>query len=478
MERAATACVNWMVEKFSAETDYTIICGVGNNGGDGLAIARLLIEKKINVQVAVIHYSENYSVDFKNNLARLEKIGIPIKNIVQVSDVLSLLFINRKKEVLIDAMIGSGLNKPITGLLAECINYINNLSLTVVSVDIPSGLFADKLTAASDSIIRATYTLTFQFPKLTFMFLENAPFVGVFTILDIGLHPEFISKINTKNHFITKAAVQLFLKKRNKASHKGNFGHALILAGGYGKMGAAILTSKACMKSGAGLLTAHIPKCGYEIMQTAFPEAMVEVDSEEEFISDAIKVEKYDVLAIGPGIGTEQQTQKVVKSVIQNSANPIVFDADAINILSENKTWLSFIPPQSIFTPHLKEFERLVGKSANSEERLILQRDFSFKYNVYVVLKGAHTSISTPNGDVFFNSTGNPGMATAGSGDVLTGIITSLLAQGYTSEQACVLGVYLHGLAGDFASHAKSEESMIASDIIDEIGVAYSFLKE
>lgn len=475
MERAALACVNWIEERYDAQTEFKIVCGQGNNGGDGLAIARLLTDRNYKAQVFIVNHSEKLAPDF---IANYERIGSKneIVNVISVASFQNK-FQPTQNTVIIDAILGSGLNKSVTGLIADCISYINRLSLPVISIDIPSGLYGDNLNDATSIIIKANFTLTFQFPKLSFMFTENAGCVGEFSVLDIGLHPEYIGQAPTKDHFITRNDACSFLKTRSKIAHKGIFGHALLIAGSYGKIGAAVLSSKACMRSGVGLLTVHIPKCGYEILQTTVPEVMVDTDEEQNFISNAIKIEKYNAIGIGPGIGVEKETQNAVKLLIQNSSAPLVFDADAINIIAENKTWLSFIPANSIFTPHPKEFERLVGKAKNSEERLQLQREFSFKYHSYVVLKGAHTAISCPDGTVFFNSTGNPGMATAGSGDVLTGIITSLLAQNYSAQQACMLGVYLHGSAGDFAAHKKTEESMIASDIIENLGEAFKFLR-
>lgn len=480
MERAATSCVNWITEQFDTKTKFTVFCGLGNNGGDGLAIARILSERNFKVNVFIIRYSETPSEDFKVNLERLSALKtISIQEINAVTDLhLKHFHEEGQTEVIIDSILGSGLNKPADGLIAEVISFINQQPSPVISIDIPSGLYCDQLNAATDHVVKATFTLSFQFPKLSFMFPETAGYIGKFTVLDIGLHRDYINHTQTQNYFITKNDVRVFLKTRSKIAHKGVFGHALLIVGGYGKMGAAVLSAKACVRTGVGLLTTHIPKIGYDILQTSLPEAMVEVDSEVNFITDNIRIEKYNALGVGPGIGTEKQTQNVVKLLIQNTTVPIVFDADAINSISENKTWLSFIPANSLFTPHPKEFERLVGKTDNSLERLKMQREFSIKYAVYVVLKGAHTAISCPNGDVHFNSTGNPGMATGGSGDVLTGIITSLMAQGYTSQQSCILGVYLHGLAGDFAAHEKSEESMIASDIIEHLSVAFKFIKE
>jgi len=478
MERVATASVEWITEKFNIDYNFIILCGLGNNGGDGLAIARLLAVKNYNVRVFIINHSVKHSPDFSTNYIRLTALS---QNNLTVEEIKSLeqfqeLFLNDAQSIIIDALFGTGLNKPIKGLVADIVNLLNVQLLPIIAIDIPSGLYCDELNDPNDCIVRANFTITFQFPKLSFMLPETAQYVGDFSILDIHLHADFINNTGTTNHFITKEDVQRFLKKRAKIAHKGNFGHALILAGSYGKMGAAVLSSKACMHTGAGLLTAHVPKVGYEIIQITLPEVIVDVDKEDYFISNIPKLENYDAIGIGPGIGTEQQTQNALKQLIQNTKVPLVIDADAINILSENKTWLAFIPANSIFTPHPKEFERLTGKAKNSFERFQKQCDFAMKNNVYVILKGAHTSIACPDGTAFFNSTGNPGMATGGSGDVLTGIITALIAQGYNSKQACILGVYMHGLAGDFATIEKSEESITATDIINHLSEGFKYL--
>ncbi len=477
MEQAAEACYGWINEKYNFNKNLVVFCGIGNNGGDGLAIAQIAQREGYEVKVIVVNYSDKWSEDFKTNYKNL-KSKMDVREIKSVDEIGAVNFNNDKEIVIIDAILGSGINRPVEGLIADCIKFINQQPLEVISIDIPSGLYCDKSNALNDGIIKADYTLSLQFPKLSFMFPENSNYVGEFTIRDIGISEEYILSNQTNYYFTTKEDVRVFLKKRNTNAHKGNFGHALIVAGSKGRMGAAVLTSKACMHSGAGLLTAHVPACGYQIIQIAIPEAMAEVDSEMDFITANIRIEKYNTIGVGPGIGIEKQTQNVVKLLIQNSSVPLVFDADAINILSENKTWLSFIPANSIFTPHIKEFERLVGKVSNTEERLKQQIEFSVKHNAFVVLKGSHTSISTPVGEIYFNSTGNPGMATGGSGDVLTGIITSLLAQEYSPKEACLLGVYLHGLAGDFAALNKTQETMIASDIINHLSDAFIFLKE
>jgi NAD(P)H-hydrate epimerase len=238
-------------------------------------------------------------------------------------------------------------------------------------------------------------------------------------------------------------------------------------------MGAAVLAAKACLRSGPGLVTAHIPRSGNTILQTAVPEAMLFLDADEDIFSGIPDLSGYSSIAIGPGIGQADATRRALKHLIQNSNLPLIFDADALNILGESKTWISFIPKGSIFTPHPKEFERLVGKSSDDFERNKIQREFSIKHGVYVVLKGAHTAITTPDGNCYFNTTGNPGMATGGSGDVLTGILAGIKAQGYSSLETCLLGVYIHGLAGDFAAEERGHEALIAGDIIQHLGNAF-----
>jgi len=471
MERAAASCYNWIRKKTDNHTKIKVFCGPGNNGGDGLVIARLLAQKGYTTDVYITRFSDKASEDFQINFARLKKIeGIEIVEIVK-DDKLPVLIAD---EIVIDAIFGSGLSKAIEGYWAKLVEHINRSGTITIAIDTPSGLFSDEnSTLMGGAIIEADYTLSFQFPKYAFMFQENDVYVGEWKILPIGLMDEFINKTSTNNFFIQKDDCKLLLKKRNKFDHKGKFGHALLVAGGLGKMGAALLASEACLRTGAGLVSTHIPKVGYSILQTALPECMVSIDDDEYYFSGVPDLGSFNAIGVGPGIGTGKQTQNALKLLIQNTSLPMLFDADALNILAENKTWISFVPQNSVFTPHPKEFERLVGKSNNQFERNVLQREFSIKYNVFVVLKGAYSCISTPQGKCFFNSTGNPGMATGGSGDVLTGIILGLLAQGYSPFNACIVGVYLHGLAGNIAAQKHSMESMIAGDINRNIGRAF-----
>lgn len=474
MEDAATACTIWLINKYEDETTFYIFCGTGNNGGDGLAIARRLENAKdYNIKVFILRHSNKNSDDFSVNLKRLNKN----KNIdvIDISEPSKLPEIP-ENIVVIDAILGSGLSKPLSDLIADTVEHINKSNATVISIDIPTGLFAEDNSQNKGNIIQADFTLTFELPKLAFLFPENATFVGNWQVLPIGLSKEFIAQTSTPYHYITDGVILPLLKPRTKFSHKGTYGHALIIAGSKGKMGAATMAAKSALRAGAGLVSAHIPNCGYSVFQSAVPEAMCERDENENHISGRIKTGNYNAVAIGPGIGTDNDTARALKLFIQECSINTVFDADALNIISENKTWLPFMRGGSILTPHPKEFERLFGKTENSFERLQLQSEMAKKYSFYIILKGAHTAVALPDGSVYFNSTGNPGMATGGSGDVLAGIICGLLAQGYKPHEASILGVYLHGIAGDIAAEKFSERGMTAMDIIDCMGEAWKVI--
>ncbi len=467
MERASKSCYNWIKRNFKKNKKVCVFCGIGNNGGDGLAIARMLGGTGFNVTVHILkHTNKDGSDDFQINEARLKKVrGIKLHYINERDELPEI----DEDTMVIDAMFGSGLTRPLEGFPAKAVQHINSSkALLVIAIDFPSGLFCeDNSKNIPDNIIKADYTLTFQVPKLSFMLAENKEYVGEWHLFDIGLHEEFLNSIETKNHLILSEDIKIFYKKRGEFTHKGNFGHGLLISGSYGKMGAAVLAARGALHSGIGLLTTHIPKCGYEIIQSSLPEAMCSIDDNEVIFSDIKDFNNYNAIAVGPGIGTEKETAAGLKLLIQNFAAPIIMDADALNILSENKTWLSFIPKGSILTPHPKEFERLAGQCSNSYERMQKALELAFKYQIFIVLKGAYTLIAFPDGRAYFNSTGNPGMATGGSGDVLTGIILGLLSQGYLSSEAVTAGVYLHGLAGDIAAQRKGFEALLASDIIE-----------
>ena len=465
MERASHAFVNWFINCFDVSKSVSIFCGKGNNGGDGLAIARLLSGKGFQVRIFVIEYSEKGSDDFKQNLERLEgKLQVQF---IHESHAMPEL---QSDQIVLDALLGSGLSRPITGLLKEVIQRINDATGTIISIDIASGLYVDKPNDKSDTIIKPNHTVTFQLPKLAFMMPQNAEFTGDWHVVDIGLEKEFIEHTPTPYYYTDKSSGEALTKNREKFSHKGTFGHALIFAGSYGKMGAAVLSSRACLHSGAGLLTVHIAECGYEILQISLPEAMLSVDRNQRNITELPELDSYSAIGIGPGIGQEPLTVRILDELLEQIKAPLIMDADALNILSKHPDLLDKLPAKTILSPHPKEFQRLAGASNNEFDRLELARNFAKKHNVIIILKGAYTAVILTNGDVHFNSTGNAGMATGGSGDVLTGILTALLAQKYTPENAAIFGVYQHGLAGDRAAERKTKTAMIASDIIENLG--------
>ncbi|MEO7307724.1 MAG: NAD(P)H-hydrate dehydratase, partial [Ferruginibacter sp.] len=374
-------------------------------------------------------------------------------------------------DLVIDALLGSGLNKPLEGITASLVNHINNADAEIISIDLPTGLFADK-SSKGNTIIKATHTLSFQNYKLAFLLPENEIYCGDVHLLNIGLHHAFEKTEAAGFELIGEEIIKTIYKPRSKFAHKGTYGHAALLCGSYGMIGAAVLSSIACLRSGAGKLSSIIPKCGYDILQTAVPEAMCIVTGEDHLLS-ASGIEKFDAVGIGPGIGMYPSHKKLLADIFEKVNAPMVIDADALNCIAANKELLKAIPPSSILTPHPKEFERLFGQSENDLKRLQLALLQSKELNIYIVLKGHYSFISTPGGIGYFNSTGNPGMATAGSGDVLTGIFTGLLAQGYSSLESCLLGVYLHGLSGDIAAAKYSPEAMIARDIIASLGDAF-----
>jgi len=476
MERAASRLAGWLLEHVTPDRKIHIFCGTGNNGGDGFAVARMLGAKKYRVEVSFVRFSDKISDSCRANYLRLKKArGILLHEVSRKDDLPPV----ERSDMVLDAILGSGLSKPAGGLAADAIDHLNGSGAEVVAVDVPSGFFCDQSNSDNKgSVIRAQHTLTFQFPKYGFMFPENHARTGEFHVLPIGLHPDFIRQAETKNFFTGKEECRAILKTRSKFDHKGHFGHGLLIAGSYGKMGAAVLAARASMRAGAGLVTVHIPTAGYDILQSTSPETMVSLDENPHVFTREPDLSGYNALAVGPGIGTGEQTQRALKLLIQNARVPVVFDADALNILGMNKTWLSFLPKGSILTPHPKEFERIAGKVSGDFERNKLQREFAFKHQCHVILKGRHTAIACPDGNCWFNSTGNPGMATGGSGDVLTGILLGLLAQSYPPGQAAILGVYLHGLAGDLAAATHGQESLVAGDLIGHLGMAFNHVRK
>lgn len=469
MERASTACAEWLLRQYPDQSQYALFCGKGNNGGDGLAIARMLLEKGFTVTIQILEFGYRGTDDFQQNLSRLHLYPQATIHFIQSADHIHPLV---PGQIIIDALFGSGLNRALEGLTAEIVQFINQSGATVVSIDIPSGLFTDH-SSKGNLTVQARHTLTFQSYKPAFLVAENQSAVGKLHVLDIGLHQQFLDDTSTLFELADDTIIHTIYRDRAPFAHKGNFGHALLLAGSLGKMGAAVLAARSCLRSGVGLLTCHIPAIGLDVLQTAVPEAMAIPDLQNELISSHGPLEKYNAIGIGPGIGQAPETVSCLRSLFTQFQKPMVIDADALNILSADPSLQSLIPAGSILTPHVREFERLAGPSANDFERISKAMAKATALNVVILLKGQHSLIATPGGKAWFNSTGNPGMATGGSGDVLTGILTGLLAQGYTSVEAAMLGCYLHGLAGDIAAKELSQEALIAGDIADYLGRAF-----
>ncbi|MFL5730158.1 MAG: NAD(P)H-hydrate dehydratase [Cytophagaceae bacterium] len=466
MERASSAFAGWFKAHFGPLQKLFIFCGPGNNGGDGLAIARLLLQRQYEPRIFIIK-SPAYSNDFQINKDRLGK-SAAIKIIGSKSDIPSM----SADDVIIDALFGSGLNRPPEGLFSDCILAINASGATIVSVDIASGLFADQVTKGN-AIIQPAVTISFQLPKLAFFLPQNEKFCGEWKLVDIGLSKDFLQKTETPFFYTDEDTIKGWLRKRGKFTHKGTYGKSLIIGGSYGMIGAVILAAKACLRTGAGLCKTYIPECGYEIMQSSVPENIVLTDPSEDQITAIPELSGYTAIAIGPGISENEATRDALADLFARTKIPLVIDAGALNILAANPELLNKIPENSILTPHPKEFERLAGPSENNFDRLELVKTMAIRLKCCIVLKGAFSVICTPAGEFHFNSTGNPGMAKAGSGDVLTGIITSLLAQGYEPHKAAILGVFTHGFAGDAAAAKYSEYSINASDIIEGIHSFY-----
>lgn len=470
MERAAYKCSYWLLKKYSNGFKPIVFCGVGNNGGDGLAIARQLRDRGFFPKVYVVNFSSKRSNEFSKNLERLKAREVPVYDINSETDLVGLTI--KKEEIVIDAIFGSGLNRHAVGVSELLISKINMADSEVISIDLPSGMI-NKIPGdeRQGSIIRANYTLSFESLKLPFLFKETGIFVGNPVVLSIGLHPEFYKTTSSKFEFVLGSELKDKLKKRERFSHKGSYGHSMIIAGSYGKMGAAVLCAKACLRMGSGLVTIHAPLCGINTLQSSIPEAMVLPNCGKKYL-DGEFIETGNILAIGPGIGQEENTVKFLHNLFLKINEPIIIDADALNIIAHNQEHKAFIPIGSILTPHPKELERLVGTWRNEEEKIEKLTKLSLEINSYVLLKGAYSIVACPDGKICFNSTGNPGMATAGSGDVLTGVVAGLLSQGYTALDSAVLGMYIHGLAGDIATEELGERSLIAGDIINRLSPA------
>lgn len=478
MERASKTITHAIMEEWSERTPVVVFAGPGNNGGDALAVARMLAEAKYQVGVFLFNIHSKLSEDCAANKQRLidSKRGIKFTEISLNFDPPELT----ADTLVVDGLFGSGLNKPLMGGFASLVKYINQSPAQVVSIDMPSGLMCEDNTYnIRTNIIRADLTLTLQQKKLAMMLPDCQPYVGRLRVLDIRLSEKYIRQAEVSCRILEEEELRPHLRRRGDFVHKGSMGNALLIAGSYGMAGAAILATKACMRAGAGKVTVHTPRRNYGIMQVAVPEAVMQMDREETIFSDSVESNDFDALGIGPGIGQSENTAIALIAQIRRTQCPIVVDADALNILASHQAWMQQLPKGIIMTPHPREFDRMAGSASNSDyERLIRARQMAEHLQGYLILKGHYSALCMPDGHIIFNSTGNSGMATAGSGDVLTGIITGLLARGYNRGEACMLGMYLHGLAGDLAVKEVGKESLVAGDLIKYLPQAFKRLED
>lgn len=477
MERAAKALTRVITDRWDSRVSVVVFAGPGNNGGDALAVARLLCEQGYQVSVYLFNIHNKLSEECAINKKRL----VELKRLKLFQEVTSSFDTPRLEAdtLVVDGLFGSGLNKPLAGGFATLVRFVNQSPAKVVSIDLPSGLMTEDNTYnVSTNIMKADLTLTLGQKKLSMLMADNQHFLGEVRVLDIRLSQEYIQKTPTQYCIVEEQDARELLKERDEFAHKGQMGNALLVAGSYGMAGAAVLAARACMRSGVGKLTIHTPKRNYDILQVSVPEAVLSIDHEEITFSEPVNNDDFDAMGIGPGLGRQETTAIAMIAQLRRTQCPVVADADALNILSNHRAWMQQLPKGIIMTPHPKELDRLVGTVSNGcYEQLSRARELAERLQGYIVLKGHYTAVCMPDGRVFFNSTGNAGMATAGSGDVLTGIITGLCARGYNREEACVLGVYLHGLAGDIAARQVGQESLVASDLITYLPQAFVELK-
>ncbi|MFO7862933.1 MAG: NAD(P)H-hydrate dehydratase [Salinivirgaceae bacterium] len=474
MERAANQLLQVVLHQFTQAKNIALLAGPGNNGGDAIALTRLLSENGKRTTLFLIDLGGQLSPDSKANLNRLDNYKEVTIETISKNDA-SPDF--QEYDLLIDGIFGSGLSRPVEGWLATLFSAINQSASKIMSIDIPSGLFSEDNTENNGAIIKAAYTVSFEFPKLAFLLPENEPYVGEWEVRSINLLPQAIDKQTTSNYCTTIDRLPE-LQKRSKFAHKGHFGHALLIAGSYGKTGAALLAAKACLRSGVGLLTVHVPQSAYEILQSTVPEAMALIDETEQIYCSAGNIEKFDFVGAGPGIGQKKSMVDALRTTLSHAKKSMVLDADALNIIAAHQELFKLIPENSILTPHPKEFDRLTHTHTSQLQRIESAKKLAKQHNIIIILKGAHTAIINSNGQAFFNTTGSPAMAKGGSGDVLTGMVLGILSSGYRPINAAILATFLHGKAAELALANESVESVIATDIIEQIGAAFEFVRK
>lgn len=471
MERAGTQIFNWLhMRMHGAQVPIHVFCGIGNKGGDGLVLARHLITHGYNVKTYIVNYSTSRSKDFLINYDRIKNTTKDWPTLLNEDSELPEI---EERDIIVDAIFGIGLNRPVASWVVNIFNHFRATKAFVLSVDIPSGLQTNAVPTTPTEVVNAGYTLSFQSPKLVFFLPETAKYTVQWEVLDIGIDPEFLYTTPTEVDLIGKNEVLTIYKPREKYSHKGTFGHALIIGGSYGKIGAVNLAGRGALSAGAGKVTAFTPKCGYIPLQGAFPELMLITDKDEEKLTQINVDIDANVIAFGVGAGTDEASIDAFEAFLKSNKTALVIDADGINMLAQRTSLLKLLPErQTILTPHPKELERLIGTWKDDFDKLEKTKAFSKKHKCIVVIKGANT-ITVAEDKLYVNVTGNPGLATAGTGDVLTGMIAGMIAQGYDLLSATVFAVYLHGKAADLLVDELGYQSFIATHVVEGIPLAY-----
>ena len=482
MENAGRQAVAAMEAMYSDLSDrhVAVLCGQGNNGGDGLVVARTLMQRGVDVSVFLIGRVTEVRGDARTNLEILGRLGLTVVEIAD-SQAWELHFSEIGDcTLIVDAIFGTGLNAPVSGLMETVVADVNAAAIPVVAIDLPSGLSADSYEPIGDSI-EATMTVTLAAPKLPLVLPPGETRAGDIVIADIGIPSEVLEAVEgPRVELLTRSAMRELVTPREPDSHKGDFGRVLIIAGSRGKTGAAHLAGIGALRSGAGLVTVATPTCCQPIVAGMAAEYMTEALDETPDGLDPDGVERIlelarDVIALGPGLGQAPRTREFIHALIERATTPLVVDADGLNAFSHDPDKLAGREGRDvIITPHPGEMARLVGMSTEEVQasRLEIARNFAAAHHLYVVLKGHRTIIATPDEKVFINPTGNPGMATGGTGDVLTGMIAAWLAQLLDAEAACKLAVYLHGIAGDLAEADEGEVAMTSADLAGHLGDA------
>lgn len=478
MERAAAACAGQLEAairsgRFGSVRSILVVSGMGNNGGDGLAMAVLLKQAGYAVAVALIIHAKQQSPENAVQQQRAVDAGVDVQECASANDLDRI-----GADLVIDALFGTGLRAALEGVAREAVVWMNSSGRPIVAIDMPSGLLAES-NAGNDheGIVRAALTLTIEVPKLSLLLPENAGFVGAWQLVPIGLHADFVRNCSTTYQLVEAHDVRALIKPRPRFAHKGSFGHALLIGGSLGRMGAMVLATKAALRSGAGLVTAVVPDEGLSALQIAAPEAMCHPGCGKEVLERLPSLDAYSSVAIGPGLSLQLTAGHVLEELLEQVNVPLVLDADALNIIAKQPALLHALPKNTVLTPHPKEFERLAGRAfATGYDRLQAARQAASDWNCHIILKGAYTAVCAPDGMVRFNPTGNSGMAKGGSGDALTGLLAGILAQGYSIGDACGLGAYLHGLAGDIAADQLGQHGMTAMDLVQDIPAAWRAL--